>query len=67
MSRPEAGRKGTAVRRGIIINLTAQKVIRLAPPINISSELWDWNKGLDLLVETIAGLDGIEKGGYARS
>lgn len=37
--------------RGIIINLTAQKVIRLAPPINISKELWD--QGLDLVVQTL--------------
>ena len=37
---------------GIILNLTAQKVVRLAPPINISSEQWE--KGLDLVVETIA-------------
>jgi acetylornithine/succinyldiaminopimelate/putrescine aminotransferase len=38
--------------RGIVINLTAQKVIRLAPPINITRA--DWDRGLDLLVEAIA-------------
>ncbi|HVT89529.1 MAG TPA: acetylornithine/succinylornithine family transaminase [Tepidisphaeraceae bacterium] len=38
--------------RGIIINLTAQKVIRLAPPININKELW--HQGLDILIQTIA-------------
>jgi acetylornithine/N-succinyldiaminopimelate aminotransferase len=37
---------------GIIINVTAQKVIRLAPPINISRS--DWQRGLDLLVQAIA-------------
>jgi acetylornithine aminotransferase len=40
------------LERGIILNLTAQKVIRLAPPINISSQMWE--QGLDLVVETIA-------------
>jgi acetylornithine/succinyldiaminopimelate/putrescine aminotransferase len=39
--------------RGIILNLTAQKVIRLAPPINISRPVWD--HGLDLVVDTLAG------------
>ena len=44
--------KGLA--RGVIINLTAKKVIRVAPPINIDRKLWD--QGLDLLMQTIAGL-----------
>jgi predicted acetylornithine/succinylornithine family transaminase len=44
--------KGLA--RGIIVNLTAKTVIRVAPPINIERGLWD--QGLDLLVQTIAGL-----------
>ena len=42
------------LERGIIINLTAKKVIRVAPPINIESKLWD--QGLDLLIQTIASL-----------
>jgi acetylornithine aminotransferase len=42
--------KGLA--RGIVINLTASKVIRLAPPINITRA--DWDRGLDLLVEVLA-------------
>jgi acetylornithine/N-succinyldiaminopimelate aminotransferase len=37
---------------GIVTNVTAQKVIRLAPPINIAKS--DWERGLDLLVQTIA-------------
>jgi acetylornithine/N-succinyldiaminopimelate aminotransferase len=37
---------------GIITNVTAQKVIRLAPPINISKT--DWQRGLDLVIQTIA-------------
>lgn len=41
-----------AIERGILVNVTSQKVVRLAPPINISSE--DWNFGLDRLIETIA-------------
>ncbi len=40
------------LERGIIINLTAQKVIRLAPPINIISQEWD--RGLDLVVDLLA-------------
>jgi acetylornithine aminotransferase len=42
------------MERGILINLTAKKVIRLAPPINITSQEWD--QGLGLVVDTIAGL-----------
>jgi acetylornithine aminotransferase len=38
--------------RGININVTSQKVIRLAPPINISQAEFD--RGLDAVVETIA-------------
>ena len=41
-----------AMERGLVINLTAKKVIRLAPPINISQDQWD--RGLDLVIETIA-------------
>jgi acetylornithine/succinyldiaminopimelate/putrescine aminotransferase len=39
---------------GIIINLTAQKVIRLAPAITIPAPMWD--RGLDALVKTIEGV-----------
>jgi acetylornithine/N-succinyldiaminopimelate aminotransferase len=39
------------LENGIIINLTAQKVIRLAPPLTISAAEWD--RGLDALVKTI--------------
>jgi acetylornithine/N-succinyldiaminopimelate aminotransferase len=41
-----------ALERGIVINLTAKKVIRLAPPINISQDQWE--RGLGLVIETIA-------------
>ena len=41
-----------ALDRGLVINLTAKKVIRLAPPINISQDQWD--RGLGLVIETIA-------------
>lgn len=44
-----------AMEKGVIINLTAQKVIRLAPPINISSEELD--KGLELVIQTIAEVE----------
>jgi acetylornithine/N-succinyldiaminopimelate aminotransferase len=43
-----------AVERGIIVNLTAQKVIRVAPAINIDRQLWD--QGLDAVVSLIAAL-----------
>ncbi|HEY8666552.1 MAG TPA: acetylornithine/succinylornithine family transaminase [Tepidisphaeraceae bacterium] len=42
-----------ALERGLVINLTAQKVIRLAPPISIGRA--DWDAGLDMLMELIAG------------
>ncbi|MGH7213729.1 MAG: aspartate aminotransferase family protein [Tepidisphaeraceae bacterium] len=42
------------LERGLVINLTAQKVIRLAPPINIPADLWD--KGLNGVIDTIASL-----------
>jgi predicted acetylornithine/succinylornithine family transaminase len=41
-----------ALERGIVINLTAKKVIRLAPPINIRQD--EWERGLGLVIETIA-------------
>ena len=43
-----------ALAKGIIVNLTAQKVIRLAPPINIGAEQWD--RGLDVVIDLIAAL-----------
>ncbi len=43
-----------ALERGVILNITSSKVIRLAPPINIS--LGDWNKGIDRVIESIAAL-----------
>jgi acetylornithine/N-succinyldiaminopimelate aminotransferase len=41
-----------ALERGLIVNVTAKTVIRLAPPINISRELWD--EGMDVLVSVLA-------------
>lgn len=41
-----------ALARGLVINVTAQKVIRLAPPINIRRQ--DWEQGLDGVIELIA-------------
>jgi predicted acetylornithine/succinylornithine family transaminase len=43
-----------AVERGIIVNLTAQKVIRVAPAINIDRPLLD--QGLDAVVSLISAL-----------
>src|SRR5262249_40589266 len=42
------------LEKGVVINLTAAQVIRLAPPINISKQTWDL--GLDAVIETIAAL-----------
>jgi acetylornithine/N-succinyldiaminopimelate aminotransferase len=42
------------MQRGVVMNLTAQKVIRLAPPLNITAV--DWDSGLDAVIETIASL-----------
>jgi acetylornithine/N-succinyldiaminopimelate aminotransferase len=39
------------LEHGIIINLTATKVIRLAPPLTITAEQWD--RGLNALVKVI--------------
>ena len=43
-----------ASKQGIAINLTAKKVIRLAPAINIDAQ--DWDRGLDGVVALIKGL-----------
>jgi acetylornithine/N-succinyldiaminopimelate aminotransferase len=43
-----------ALAHGIIANLTASKVVRLAPPINITQQ--DWDHGLGALIDTIAEL-----------
>ncbi len=42
------------LERGIVINLTAGKVIRLAPPVNIPRELWE--QGIDGVVDVIGAL-----------
>jgi acetylornithine/N-succinyldiaminopimelate aminotransferase len=42
------------LERGIVVNLTAKNVIRLAPPINMAAA--DWEKGLDEVVALIASL-----------
>jgi len=43
-----------ALQQGIVINLTSKTVIRLAPPINITAELWD--QGLDALAQLLRTL-----------
>jgi predicted acetylornithine/succinylornithine family transaminase len=42
------------LERGVIANVTSQKVVRVAPPINIDRRQWD--QGLDALVSLIASL-----------
>jgi acetylornithine/N-succinyldiaminopimelate aminotransferase len=53
LKNPPARLVERGLENGIIINLTAQKVIRLAPALTISSE--QWNRGLDRLVNVIGG------------
>ena len=43
-----------ALELGVVLNVTSQRVVRLAPPINITKEQWD--QGLDLVVKAIAGV-----------
>jgi predicted acetylornithine/succinylornithine family transaminase len=43
-----------ALARGVIINLTAKKVIRLAPPVNIDAATWD--EGVSRVIDLIASL-----------
>ncbi|HEX8323222.1 MAG TPA: acetylornithine/succinylornithine family transaminase [Tepidisphaeraceae bacterium] len=43
-----------ALEKGLIINLTARRVIRLAPPINISQSLWD--EGISRVIAFIESL-----------
>ena len=52
LKQPPEGLVNRALERGIIVNLTAKNVIRLAPPINIDRKLWD--EGLDVLVSLLA-------------
>lgn len=54
LKQPPEGLVNKALERGLIVNLTAKNVIRLAPPINIDRKLWD--EGLDLLVSVLAEL-----------
>ncbi len=42
------------LEKGVVINVTADKVVRLAPPINISRE--DLDVGIDRLIEAIAAV-----------
>ena len=42
------------LERGVVINLTAQKIIRLAPPLNIPRQFWE--QGLDALAQVIESL-----------
>lgn len=41
-----------ALAKGLIVNLTAKKVIRLAPPVNISAPLWE--EGIERVLDLIA-------------
>lgn len=43
-----------ALAKGLVVNLTAGKVIRLAPPINIPASLWQ--EGVDRLIDIVAAM-----------
>ena len=43
-----------ALEAGLILNVTSQKVIRLAPPINIEAGLWE--QGITRVIDLIAGM-----------
>jgi predicted acetylornithine/succinylornithine family transaminase len=43
------------LERGVVLNLTSSKVIRLAPALNIPDEVWD--KGLERVIQTISAED----------
>ena len=49
---PPAGFVERGLARGVVLNLTAKNVVRLAPAINISGN--DWETGLDRVIDTIA-------------
>jgi acetylornithine/succinyldiaminopimelate/putrescine aminotransferase len=42
------------LENGVVINLTNKKVVRLAPPINISES--EWEQGLNAVVRTLSSL-----------
>ena len=52
LKEPPTGVVERGIENGVLVNLTSQKVVRLAPPINIDYDTW--NQGLDLVVKTIA-------------
>jgi acetylornithine/succinyldiaminopimelate/putrescine aminotransferase len=52
MTAPQPGFLERALAKGVVINLTAKQVVRLAPAINITNE--DWDNGLDRVIEVLA-------------
>ncbi len=52
LARPPEKIVEKALDRGLVINLTAQKVIRLAPAMTISAKEWD--QGLDILTDLLS-------------
>jgi predicted acetylornithine/succinylornithine family transaminase len=54
LKEPPQGLMEKGFERGVIINLTAGKVIRLAPAINIPRQAWE--QGLEAVIQTIAAV-----------
>ena len=52
LNQPPTNIVAKGLERGVVLNLTAEKVIRLAPPINITDEQWE--AGLNLVAETLS-------------
>ena len=55
MELPEAPKDlvGAGLERGVVINVTQQTVVRLAPAMIITAEQWD--EGLDILISLVRG------------
>lgn len=49
---PAPGFVERGLAKGVLVNLTSKNVVRLAPPINISSG--DWDLGLDRVIDVLA-------------
>lgn len=54
LRQPHTGVVEAGLKHGVVLNLTAKNVIRLAPPLNISKA--DWDQGIDRVIQTIASL-----------
>jgi acetylornithine/succinyldiaminopimelate/putrescine aminotransferase len=54
MKQPPKGLVEKSLEKGVVINVTADKVVRFAPPLNISRE--DMDLGIDRLFDAVLSL-----------